>query len=86
VRWVAIRRQRTVERTSTHLSLDKDCPDFHPIMPLKIGKVVAISRSVVCRLWFRSPPVSLARFTIAIRAAPQIPLQTEFLVATPAAA
>jgi hypothetical protein len=29
-------------RTRTHLSLDKDCPDPHPIMPRRIGKVVAI--------------------------------------------
>jgi len=29
-------------RTRTHLSLDKDCPDSRPIMPRKIGKVVAI--------------------------------------------
>jgi hypothetical protein len=30
------------QRTRTHLSLDKDCPDPRPIMPRKIGKVVAI--------------------------------------------
>jgi len=30
------------QRTRTHLSLDKDCPDSRPIMPRKIGKVVAI--------------------------------------------
>jgi transposase InsO family protein len=29
-------------RTRTHLSLDKDCPDSRPIMPRRIGKVVAI--------------------------------------------
>jgi putative transposase len=28
----------------THLSLDKDSPDSRPIMPPKIGKVVAISK------------------------------------------
>jgi len=28
----------------THLSLDKDCPDSRPIMPRKIGKVVAIPK------------------------------------------
>jgi putative transposase len=27
---------------STHLSLDKDCPDPRPIMPRRIGKVIAI--------------------------------------------
>jgi len=26
----------------THLSLDKDCPDSRPIMPRRIGRVVAI--------------------------------------------
>jgi putative transposase len=31
---------------STHLSLDKDCPDSRPIMPCKIGKVVAIPKVV----------------------------------------
>src|ERR1700681_3897998 len=30
------------QRTRTHLSLDKDCPDPRPIMPRKIGKVVVI--------------------------------------------
>jgi hypothetical protein len=30
------------QRTRTHLSLDKDCPDFRPIMPCRIGKVVTI--------------------------------------------
>jgi transposase InsO family protein len=29
-------------RTRTHLSLDKDCPDPRPIMPPRIGKVIAI--------------------------------------------
>jgi hypothetical protein len=29
-------------RTRTHLSLDKDCPEARPIMPRRIGKVVAI--------------------------------------------
>jgi putative transposase len=29
-------------RTRTHFSLDKDCPDSRPIMPRRIGKVVAI--------------------------------------------
>jgi transposase InsO family protein len=32
------------QRTRTHLSLDKDCPDCRPIMPRKIGKVVAIPK------------------------------------------
>ena len=26
----------------THLALDKDCPDLRPVMPPRIGKVVAI--------------------------------------------
>ncbi len=26
------------------MTLDKDCPDSRPIMPRKIGKVVAISK------------------------------------------
>jgi putative transposase len=30
------------QRTRTHLSLDKDCPDPRPLMPLRIGRVVAI--------------------------------------------
>ena len=30
------------QRTRTHLSLDKDCPDPRPLMPLRIGGVVAI--------------------------------------------
>jgi transposase InsO family protein len=29
-------------RSRTHLSLDKDCPDSRPIMPPRIGRVVAI--------------------------------------------
>jgi transposase InsO family protein len=29
-------------RTRTHLALDKDCPDPRPVMPRRIGKVVAI--------------------------------------------
>jgi transposase InsO family protein len=32
------------QRTRTHLSLDKDCPDSRPIMPRGIGKVVAIPK------------------------------------------
>jgi hypothetical protein len=30
------------QRTRTHLSLDKDCPDPRPIMPRPIGKLIAI--------------------------------------------
>src|SRR5258707_1195232 len=30
------------QRTRTHLSLDKDCPDPRQIMPCRIGKVIAI--------------------------------------------
>jgi transposase InsO family protein len=30
------------QRTRTHLSLDKDCPDPRPIMPRRIGRVIAI--------------------------------------------
>jgi transposase InsO family protein len=29
-------------RTRTHLSLDKDCPEPRPVMPLRIGRVVAL--------------------------------------------
>jgi hypothetical protein len=29
-------------RTRTHLSLDEDCPDSRPVMPRRIGNVVAI--------------------------------------------
>jgi putative transposase len=29
-------------QTRTHLSLDKDCPDPRPVMPPRIGRVVAI--------------------------------------------
>jgi putative transposase len=32
------------QRTRTHLSLDKDCPDLRPIQPPRIGKVVAIPK------------------------------------------
>jgi len=32
------------QRTRTHLSLDKDCPDARPIMPCRVGKVIAISQ------------------------------------------
>jgi putative transposase len=32
------------QRTRTHLSLDKDCPDARAIMPRRIGKVIAIPR------------------------------------------
>jgi putative transposase len=30
------------QRTRTHLSLDRDCPDPRPIMPRRIGKVISI--------------------------------------------
>jgi putative transposase len=30
------------QRTRPHLSLDKDCPDPRPIMPCRLGKVIAI--------------------------------------------
>ena len=30
------------QRTRTHLSLDKDCPDSRPVQPPRIGRVVAI--------------------------------------------
>ncbi len=30
--------------TRTHLALDKDCPDSPPVMPPRIGKVVAIPK------------------------------------------
>jgi putative transposase len=30
------------QRTRTHLSLNKDCPDPRPIQPRRIGSVVAI--------------------------------------------
>jgi putative transposase len=32
------------QRTRTHLSLDKDCPDSSPITPPRIGRVVAIPK------------------------------------------
>jgi transposase InsO family protein len=32
------------QRTRTHLSLDKDSPDLRPIMPRKMGQVIAISQ------------------------------------------
>jgi putative transposase len=32
------------QRTRTHLSLDKDCPDPRPVMPPGSGRVVAISQ------------------------------------------
>jgi putative transposase len=30
------------QRTRTHLSLDKDCPDPRPVLPHRIGKVIAV--------------------------------------------
>jgi hypothetical protein len=30
------------QSTRTHLALDNDCPDSRPIMPRRIGRVVAI--------------------------------------------
>ena len=30
-------------QTRTHLSLDKDCPESRPVMPPRIGRVVAIT-------------------------------------------
>jgi hypothetical protein len=30
------------QRTRTHLSLDKDCPDSCPVMPRRIGKPLAV--------------------------------------------
>ena len=32
------------QRTRTHLSLDKDCPDTRPIQPRGIGEVVSIPK------------------------------------------
>jgi len=32
------------QRTRTHLSLHKDCPDPRPIMPRRMGKVIAIPK------------------------------------------
>ena len=32
------------QRTRTHLSLDKDCPDLRPIQPPRSGRVVAIPK------------------------------------------
>jgi hypothetical protein len=32
------------QRTRTHLSLDKDCPDARPIQPPNSGKVIAIAQ------------------------------------------
>jgi putative transposase len=29
-------------QTRTHLSLDKECPESRPVMPPRIGRVVAI--------------------------------------------
>ena len=31
-------------RTCTHLSLDNDCPDSRPIVPCRIGQVIAIAQ------------------------------------------
>jgi transposase InsO family protein len=39
------------QRTRTHLSLDKDCPDPRPIQPPRIGRVVALPQ--VCGLHHR---------------------------------
>jgi hypothetical protein len=48
---VALRRSVYIDyyhRTRTHLSLDKDSRDSRPIQPPKIGRVVAIRKSVAC--------------------------------------
>jgi hypothetical protein len=37
-------------RTRTHLSLDKDCPEQRPIQAPKVGKIMAIPKSVVCTI------------------------------------
>ena len=34
------------QRTRTHLSLDKDCPDLRQIQPPRMGRVVAIRKSL----------------------------------------
>ena len=44
------------QRTRTHLSLDKDCPDPCPIMPRPIGKVSPSLRSVACVIATNASP------------------------------
>jgi len=39
---MSARRDDYYQRTRTHLSLDKDCPDARPIQPPSRGKVIAI--------------------------------------------
>ena len=47
------------QRTRTHLSLDKDCPDSRPIQHRSVGRVVAIPKSVACIIATNvSPPDS----------------------------
>src|SRR6266849_487106 len=64
-------------RTRTHLSLDKDCPDSRPIMPRRIGKVVAIPkvgglhhRYERLAAWFlsdpRSPMAASLRYAVGL--------------------
>jgi len=63
--------------TRTHLSLDKDCPDSRPIMPRRIGKVVAIPkvgglhhRYERLAAWFlsdpRSPMAAWLRYAVGL--------------------
>ena len=44
------------QRTRTHLSLDKDCPDPRPIMPRRIGKVIPSLRSAACIIATNASP------------------------------
>ncbi|MGA8642326.1 integrase core domain-containing protein, partial [Candidatus Binatus sp.] len=44
------------QRTRTHLSLEKGCRDPRPIMPRRIGKVIAISQSAACIIATNATP------------------------------
>ena len=47
------------QRTRTHLSLDKDCPDCRPIQRRRVGRIVAIPKVMACIIATNvSPPDS----------------------------
>ena len=51
------------QRTRTHLSLDKDCPDSRPIMPRKTGKWSPSPKSVACITATNASPPDSSRVT-----------------------
>ena len=49
------------QRTRTHLSLEKDCPDSRPIQLRSVGRVVAIPKSVACIIDTNGSPPDSSR-------------------------